>query len=293
LYKNTMSILNIRKIRTCRTAVILISAVFILMLFNTAAAENSEQKMDFVEVYGGETASPLGLLTINYDIITSKFEVTHEEYISFLNSVEVDKEGYYKGKEIINLDNHQCAVEYDEENDIFYFEGSDRAESVTSPVIHVSWYGAAAYSNFLSRQFGLNPAYDLDVWELRDNPDQVAGFRLPTEAEWGFLAHGGLKGQLTDYAGSDDIDEVAWYKDNSGEIVHPVAQKKSNELGLYDMSGNAAEWTGESLGPYRKTMGGSMTSAERGCKIAQTANGNPEDGYADVGFRLIRVSENH
>lgn len=68
-------------------------------------------------------------------------------------------------------------------------------------------------------------------------------FRLPTTAEWQYAAKGGNKSKGYKYSGSDDIDEVAWYKGNSKNTVHDVALKKPNELGLYDMSGNYAEVT--------------------------------------------------
>jgi len=67
-------------------------------------------------------------------------------------------------------------------------------------------------------------------------------FRLPTENEWEVAARGGLKTQYFSYAGSMYIDSVAWYFNNSGGRKHNVAQKKPNELGLYDMSGNVSEW---------------------------------------------------
>lgn len=67
-------------------------------------------------------------------------------------------------------------------------------------------------------------------------------YRLPTEAEWEFAARGGNKSKGFKYAGSNSLGEVAWYDDNSGNKTHNVGTKKPNELGLYDMSGNACEW---------------------------------------------------
>lgn len=67
-------------------------------------------------------------------------------------------------------------------------------------------------------------------------------FRLPTEAEWEYAARGGNKSENYKYSGSDNIEEVAWYKDNSYEKVHKVATKLPNELGFYDMTGNVEEW---------------------------------------------------
>ena len=130
-------------------------------------------------------------------------------------------------------------------------------------------------------------------------------FRLPTEAEWEFAARGGNLSQGYKYSGSDDINEVAWYKGNSvvGRIgtPHDVGQKKPNELGLYDMSGNVQEWcqdyysnytsesqtdpTGPTSGSERVARGGYAEAPAKSCRVSMRSQTNPSYGLY-IGLRL-------
>lgn len=89
----------------------------------------------------------------------------------------------------------------------------------------------------------VNVSYD-DCLKFIDKLNEKTGekFRLPTEAEWEYAARGGKKEKGYKYAGSDNLRDVAWYEMNSGKTIHEVCMKDSNELGLYDMSGNVLEW---------------------------------------------------
>ena len=89
-------------------------------------------------------------------------------------------------------------------------------------------------------------------------------FRLPTEAEWEYAARGGNMSQGYKYSGSNEIGDVAWYDNNSGNKTHSVATKAPNELGIYDMSGNLWEWCSDWYGSYSSTAQTNPTGPDSG-----------------------------
>ena len=111
---------------------------------------------------------------------------------------------------------------------------------------------------------------------------------FPTEKQWKFAAQGGNKSKGYTYAGSNDIDEVAWYSHNSGYETHPVKDKQANELGLYDITGNVWEWTKTRLEEANYVLcGGGWNSFASYCCIASRLNYKASICDMGIGFRLV------
>ena len=120
-------------------------------------------------------------------------------------------------------------------------------------------------------------------------------FRFPTEHEWVFAAQGGNKSKGFKYSGSNDLSEVGWFKQNSNSKLQSVAQKKPNELGLYDMSGNIWEWCNDNdkaskssffIGTLRPKKGGSFENYETFCSLDQNNTELQDIRSNTIGLRL-------
>ena len=152
-----------------------------------------------------------------------------------------------------------------------YFEGD-----MQRPVDSVSWNDCQTFIRKLNQLTGQN-------------------FRLPSEAEWEYAARGGNRSKGYKYAGSNDVDAVAWYDDNSGSTTHKVKTKQPNELGIYDMSGNVWEWCQDKWcdnynsprnSGYRVLRGGSWRNYARSVRVSNRNNNTPGNRNNNNGLRL-------
>lgn len=148
------------------------------------------------------------------------------------------------------------------------------------PIVNVSWHDANKFAE----------------WK---------GCRLPTEAEWEYAARGGNLSKHYKYSGSNCPDEVGWFADNTGGTgTRPVRAQKTNELGLFDMSGNVYEWCNDwkyefteeeqinPMGPeegfIKASKGGSWHSSTKSLRVSNRDDDPPEFYSYNVGFRIAK-----
>ena len=163
--------------------------------------------------------------------------------------------------------------------------GTSGLDGMNLPINEVSWEDCKAFIQSLKDKTGIN-------------------LRLPSEAEWEFAARGGNNSMGKVYAGSNDIEEVAWFFGNSKKALHPVKQKKPNELGIYDMNGNVKEWCQDWYDSYnrenqenpvcttysfpeRVVRGGGWESMARSSRVSTRFSFKPNERSGSVGLRLV------
>jgi formylglycine-generating enzyme required for sulfatase activity len=170
------------------------------------------------------------------------------------------------------------------ENPSYYGPTSGYGVNYQRPVESVSWIDCQEFIRRLTELTGKS-------------------FRLPTEAEWEYAARGGEFSHSYKYAGSNNIDDVAWHNGNSNSVPQSVATKAPNELGLYDMSGNVYEWVEdwyaaypaeaqtdpvctESSIAYRVLRGGSVGGTPKYSRVSYRGISQPDAGNLILGLRL-------
>ncbi|MBO5481922.1 MAG: SUMF1/EgtB/PvdO family nonheme iron enzyme [Spirochaetaceae bacterium] len=217
------------------------------------------------------------------DLIVSDHEVTRGEYKSVMGSDPSTAKAYDKNGTELTGD----AV-------------------LNNPVGWVSLYDALVYCNKLSIKEKLTPCYSIDgstdpkdwgevptssntTWDAATCNFEANGYRLPTEAEWEWLARGG---ENYKYAGSDNVDDVAWYTSNTNDIGTREAKTKApNGYGLYNMSGNVWEWCWEWFVNDRVIRGGCCRNVGYACGVAYRNNvGRPYECSNYCGFRVVRLA---
>ncbi|MCQ2613072.1 MAG: SUMF1/EgtB/PvdO family nonheme iron enzyme [Treponemataceae bacterium] len=241
--------------------------------------EKKESSVEMVLVEGGTIDAGSSYITVQSFMI-GKYPVTQKEWVEIMG---------------------KSPFEY-------------RKEGERRPAVNVNWFDAIEFCNKLSEKDGLIPAYRITIAEREvgedDGYDHIKaaeieenefanGYRLPTCDEWEFAARGGTKTHEYTYSGSDDLNEVAWWKGNSKNRPHDVGTKKPNELEIYDMTGNVNEWCWDSnvsiYGYDRYSRGGSYgddyyydDDDDDYWEVSYWRDNYAQHQYDDVGFRIVR-----
>lgn len=292
---------------------LIILLIIIMVAFSACSQEkpdNQGMPDNFVLVKGKtfKNTNPIyheKSLTIS-DFYIGKYEVTQIEWFKVMGSNPSE----FKG------DNWQVEMA----------SNPSEFKSGNLPVEMVSWYDCVEYCNKRSIKEGLKPYYninkdkkDTDNKNENDNIKWIVtintkanGYRLPTEAEWEYVAGGGQESKSYTYSGSDIADEAAWYWMNSGDEklsgfwnwpaiqsnhdkTKSVGLKKPNELGLYDMSGNVREWCWDwyedpdtNRVSNRVLRGGGWLGDVFCCELSFRDGWNANSRGNDTGLRVCR-----
>lgn len=256
-----------------------------LMLVNEIELKTAPEIENMVYVQGGcfnmgshfgdKDELPVHKVCVD-DFYIGKYEVSLKEYTAFLNAIACNADGKKDNLKYVSIG---TKIQY--ENGAFIYDPKDE----DLPATTITWYGAKAYAEW-------------------------AGGRLPTEAEWEYAARGGLKMKQTAYAGSDSIYDIAMYAENSGNRPQAIGSKAANELGVFDMSGNAWEWvsdlyhkeyyakspetnpTGSPFGQMHVLRGGSFGDKASDCRVANRHKFMPANSFYFFGFRIAKSIAN-
>jgi formylglycine-generating enzyme required for sulfatase activity len=214
---------------------------------------------------------------------------------------------YYIGKTEVTQGLWYTVMEGSYKGQIGIPGGGHNGSGANYPAYMVSWKDIVGSSGASYKENGVDYFEDGFCYKLSvlANDGKSLGSRrysLPTEAEWEYAARGGRKSSGYKYSGSNNLDDVAWYNDNSGQSPHEVGKKLANELGIYDMLGNVLEWCSDSYGgKYSSSAVTNPTGAKSGrsymlrgggwyhieqCRVSYRQSENPNAQDNIKGFRV-------
>jgi formylglycine-generating enzyme required for sulfatase activity len=261
------------------------------------------------------------------------FEITNRQYCDFLNSalstadIRIEQGIVYPAdgaQPYFNTYTKDYHSQINYSHAMFSVRTKNGIDMSDHPVVEVSWFGAAAYCNWRSAQQQLDPCYDLMTWQCDFSG---SGYRLPTEAEWEYLARGGLAAPYTRYPWGDAITGAnANYQDSGDPFTSnnppqttpigyyngnqsPIGRCMANGYGLFDTAGNVWEWCndfyaanyyasspcenpiGPQIGAQRVLRGGGYSTGTDHCRVSYRYYDFPDMRWSFAGFRIVRTAE--
>jgi formylglycine-generating enzyme required for sulfatase activity/ankyrin repeat protein len=247
--------------------------------------------------------APVHQVTISRDFYIGRFEVTVAAFGAFVEDTGYETTADTKGWAYLHADDEWHITSGAN------WARTNYEQDGTFPVTNVTWHDAVAFCNWLSAREGFTQCYTVTDGDVECD-FSADGYRLPTEAEWEYAAVGGKHSKGYVYAGSDDLESVAWFPTDSLGVPHRVGEKTANELGIHDMSGNLWEWCNDMyledhytasravdpVGPeegdpeHRTQRGGGWNSEESDYCRPSYRFGYPTDlPHTHAGFRVVRV----
>jgi len=264
------------------------------------------------------------LVNLTHDFWMKRTEVTNEEYRRLAqwaldqdmiemtgDSIIVLRDKFGAQNLFLTLNADGSELDFDAVGDTLILYDVGFGINPNHPVKYLSWWGAAAYCDWLSITEGRLPAYEHTTWEV--DHYNTEGYRLPTEAEWEYAARGGTQTAFAGHGinellcGPDSLAAQAWYCFNASDWTRPVGQLLPNDYGLFDMHGNVWElcndWlasdyyttgprddpTGPELGYFRISRGGSWGWPARYARAAQRGSHSVGQTIEYEGFRPVLI----